>query len=250
MRILVLGGSPKGETSVTWQYVRWIKENLGGHEIECIQIASRIKLLEKDEAAFAQVIEAVRGADAILWAFPLYFCTVCSQYKRFIELIAERGAEGAFRGRYAASLSTSIHFFDHTAHEYIRGVSEDLGMPFAGSFSPAMGDLNKSECRRQLLVFAGELIGAAQNKLPLPRRTAALPQALPGQTAQAPRASVADAASQPDTTAPGAGKRVLVLVDYPDRAIGAMARRFAAAAEALGGREHQVELGGWYFLPR
>ena len=96
MRILVLGGSPKGETSVTWQYVRWLRENLVGHDLECIQIASRIQLLEKDEAAFAAVIGAVRRADALIWAFPLYVFTVCSQYKRFIELLGERGVEAAF----------------------------------------------------------------------------------------------------------------------------------------------------------
>ena len=40
-----------------------------------------------------------RGADSVLWAFPLYVFTVCSQYERFIELIRERGAEEAFRGQ-------------------------------------------------------------------------------------------------------------------------------------------------------
>ena len=33
MRLLVLGGSPKGETSVTMQYVRWIAENMKGAEV-------------------------------------------------------------------------------------------------------------------------------------------------------------------------------------------------------------------------
>jgi multimeric flavodoxin WrbA len=227
MRILVLGGSPKGATSVTMQYVRWIGENLGGHEVETIQIASRIAFLERDESAFAAAIEKVRQADAVLWAFPLYVFTVCSQYKRFIELVWEKGADGAFRGKYASSLSTSIHFFDHAAHEYVRGVSEDLGMAFVGSFSPKMEDLRKPECRRQLLSFARELAEAAGRKLPLPRRTAALPR-LGG---AAPRAS--EPASDPAIPAP-TGKRVLVLVDYPESSIGAMARRFVAASRAAG----------------
>jgi len=229
MKILVLGGSPKGETSVTMQYVRWIKENLEGHEIETLQVASRIAALERDEAAFEAVIEAVRSADAVLWAFPLYVFTVCSQYKRFIELVWERGAEDAFRGKYAASLSTSIHFFDNTAHEYMRGISEDFGMAFTGSFSPKMDDLGKSECRRQLLAFAEELVDAAAKKLQLPRRTAALPRRASG--AEAPRATEIAAASAP---AAAPGRRALVLVDYPELAIGAMARRFAAASRAAG----------------
>ncbi|MGA2545771.1 MAG: NAD(P)H-dependent oxidoreductase [Rectinemataceae bacterium] len=236
MKIAVLGGSPKGETSVTMQYVRWIRENLRGHEIETFQIASRIAALERDEATFASVIEAVQGADAVLWAFPLYVFTVCSQYKRFIELVWDRGAAEAFRGKYAASLSTSIHFFDHTAHEYIRGVSEDLGMAFTASFSPKMDDLKKPECRKQLLSFAEELVGAAEKKLPLPRRTAALPPR--GSAAGAPRAT--EPVSSPKSSPP-TGKRVLVLVDYPELAVGAMARRYAAAARSAG---ENVELLG------
>jgi multimeric flavodoxin WrbA len=237
MRILVLGGSPKGETSVTMQYVRWIREQVSGHEIETIQVASRIAALERDEVAFEALVDKVRRADAVLWAFPLYYLTVCSQYKRFIELVWERGAAEAFRGKYAASLSTSIHFFDHTAHEYIRGVAEDLGMAFTGSFSPRMDDLKKIECRKQLLRFVGELIDAAERKLPLQRRTAALPQRGAG-SSPAPRASEPIAAAPP---APAAGKRVLVIVDYPELAIGAMARRYAAAARAAG---ESVELLG------
>jgi multimeric flavodoxin WrbA len=256
MRILVLGGSPKGETSVTWQYVRWIRENLAGHEVETEQVASRIAALERDESAFAAVMEKARRADAVLWAFPLYVFTVCSQYKRFIELVRERGAAEAFRGKYSASLSTSIHFFDHTAHEYIRGVAEDLGMNFTGSFSPKMDDLRKPECRRQLLAFAGELIGAAERKSALPRRTAPLPPRPTGPDG-APRASepaltVAAAAALPAAALPGAalrgatpaaGRRVLVLVDYPEQAIGAMARRFAASALTGGAEVELLPLG-------
>lgn len=245
MRILVLGGSPKGETSVTMQYVRWIRENLSGHEVELVQIASRIGALERDDAAFAAVIEKVRGADAVLWAFPLYVFTVCSQYKRFIELVWEKAATDAFRGKYAASLSTSIHFFDHIAHEYIRGVSEDLGMAFSGSFSPKMGDLMKPECRRQLLAFAEELADAAEEKRSLPRRTALLPRhgtvvsVAEHPAVQGATESVGSAASA--AAAPSTGKRVLVLVDYPELAIGAMARRFATASRAAG---ESVELLG------
>jgi multimeric flavodoxin WrbA len=230
MNILVLGGSPKGETSVTMQYVRWIGENLPGHEVETVQIASRINALEKDEEAFAAVIEKVRRADAVLWAFPLYVFTVCSQYKRFIELVWENGAEGAFAGKYAASLSTSIHFFDTTAHQYIREVSEDLGMAFTGSFSPKMDDLKQAEYRRQLIVFAESLADAAKSRLPIPRRSSPLPKH------EAPLASAYGSAG---AAALGAGnvargKKALVLVDYPELAIGAMARRFAGAAVASG----------------
>jgi multimeric flavodoxin WrbA len=226
MRILVLGGSPKGETSVTMQYVRWIAENMEGSEVRTLQIASRIAALERDEGKFAEVLDAVREADAVLWAFPLYVFTVCSQYKRFIELIWERKVEGAFAGKYAASLSTSIHFFDHSAHRYIREVSEDLGMAFTGSFSPKMDDLMQEQCRRQLLVFAEGLASAAERKLPIPRQSSPLLK----HNAPLASAPARNEAAAKNTNEGVGGKRVLVLVDYPEQAIGAMARRFAGAA--------------------
>src|SRR5208337_903331 len=105
--------------------------------------------------------------------------------------------------------------------------SEDLGMAFVGSFSPKMDDLRKPECRRQLLNFARELVEAAGMKQPLLRRTAALPRG----DGAVPRASEPAPAAATSTTP---GKRVLVLVDYPESAIGAMARRFAAASRAAG----------------
>ncbi len=75
---------------------------------------------------------------------------------RFIELIGERGAAGAFAGKYAASLSTSIHFYDQTAHSYVRAISEDLGMRYAGYHSPEMHDLMNEAERRRLLLFADD----------------------------------------------------------------------------------------------
>ena len=117
-------------------------------------VAQTIRKLEKDEKAFGEVIDAVKKADAVLWAFPLYFLLVCSQYKRFIELIFERKQEAAFAGKYTASLSTSVHFFDHTAHNYIHAICDDLQMRYAGAYSAAMYDLMKKSERARWLAFA------------------------------------------------------------------------------------------------
>jgi len=154
MKIVAIAGSPKGETSVTMQYVEFLRQQLSGHEFPVFQAASTIRRLEKNEEAFEELIDGVRAADAVLWAFPLYFCLCCSQYRRFIELIRERNAQDAFAGKYAAVLTTSIHYFDHIAHAYMRAVSEDLGMTFAGSFSAEMRDLLRPEGRDQLRRFA------------------------------------------------------------------------------------------------
>lgn len=141
MNILVFGGSPKGETSVTMQYVKWLQQNRPEHRFEIVQVAQPIRGLERDPAAMAAIGEQVRNADCILWAFPLYVAMPHAGLKRFVELIAERRAGEAFRGKRCAILTTSIHFFDHTAVEYMRGVSEDLGMTVDEVFSAEMQDL-------------------------------------------------------------------------------------------------------------
>jgi len=125
VRIAVLNGSPKGATSVTMQYVQYIRKMFPQHELTTVDVALRRKKLEQNEGAFQEVIEQVRAADGVLWAFPLYILLVHANYKRFIELIWERGAEDAFGGKYAASLSTSIHYFDHTAHNYVQAICDD-----------------------------------------------------------------------------------------------------------------------------
>ena len=114
MKILVLGGSPKGDVSVTMQYVEYLKRRFPGLDFRVHQVAHDINRLLKNDSAFAEVIDDLRSADAVLWAFPLYILLVCSQYKQFVELVYQRGAADAFAGKHAASLSTSINYYDIT----------------------------------------------------------------------------------------------------------------------------------------
>jgi multimeric flavodoxin WrbA len=168
MKIIVLNGSPKGDVSVTMQYVHFIQKKFPQHELKILNISQRIKAFEKDDA-FQGIIDEVRSANGVLWAFPLYFLLVPSNYKRFIELIWERGAEAAFKDKYAASLSTSIHFHDHIAHNYINAICDDLDMKFAGEFSAGMYDLLKEQERRRLSLFAEYLFDTVEKNIPRPK---------------------------------------------------------------------------------
>lgn len=168
MNITVLHGSPKGEISVTMQYVKFLVKKLPEHSwnIECV--GAKIGVLEKDAAAFAAVIEKVQSADIVLWSFPVYHLLVPAQFKRFIELVSERGAADAFAGKYSAALMTSIHYFDHVARNYIHAVSEDLGMKFSGAFTPEMHDLSKKSVRKNIVLFAERFIADCTEKAMLP----------------------------------------------------------------------------------
>ena len=165
MKIAVLNGSPKGDLSVTMQYVRFIQKKFPQHDLKIFNIAQQIKRIEKDEKAFQEIIEEVKSSQAVLWAFPLYVFLLSSQYKRFIELISEKGVKEAFQNKYTAVLTTSIHFFDHTAHNYMRAICDDLDMKYVGAFSADTHDLLKEKEREQLILFAGNFLEAIENRI-------------------------------------------------------------------------------------
>jgi multimeric flavodoxin WrbA len=173
--------------------------------------------MERDQEAFWETIEGVRSSDGVLWSFPLYVFLVASQYKRFIELIFERGAQDAFRGKFAAALSTSIHFFDHAAHNYIHAICDDLGMKFVGSFSADMFDLLNEVEREKLAVFAEEFFEAIKRMI-LTSRT------YPPLIRQEFRYTPAKAQKKLDAH----GKKILILSDSDDREsnLGQMITRF------------------------
>lgn len=166
MNIVVLNGSPKGELSVTLQYVRYAAQKFPQHTFRFFPVAQKIRKLEKDDASFREVIGAVKEADAVMWAFPLYFLLVCSQYKRFIEMIFERNQLSAFQGKYAAAVSTSFHFFDHTAQNYIHAICDDLQMKYLGAYSAEMYDLMKKRERKRWLFFAETFLDAVSRRIP------------------------------------------------------------------------------------
>ncbi|MBN1470878.1 MAG: NAD(P)H-dependent oxidoreductase [Syntrophaceae bacterium] len=166
MKIAVLNGSPKGEISVTMQYVHFLQQRFPETEFALFDVAQKIKKLDKDDKSFQDVMTEIASADAVLWAFPLYFLLVCSQYKRFIELIYEKNVTSVFRGKPAACLTTSINFFDYTAHNYINGICDDLGMNFFGSYSAEMNDLLKSRERQRLKAFGELFLKAIKEKTP------------------------------------------------------------------------------------
>ncbi len=201
MKIAVLNGSPKGEVSVTMQYVHFLEQRFPETEFKLYDVALKIKKLEKDNQAFQDVLAGVAAADAVLWAFPLYFLVVCSQYKRFIELIFEKNAVSAFRGKPAASLSTSINFFDYTAHNYIHAVCDDLEMRYFGSYSAEMNDLLKTAERRRLKAFGTLFLKAIKERTPFIRSH--------------PPLKMPDVVFEAEKTAPveTAGKKVLIIAD-------------------------------------
>jgi NAD(P)H-dependent FMN reductase len=81
MKIAVLNGSPKGEISVTMQYVRYIQKQYPEHELRIISVAHEINGIERDPVKWQTVMDEVQSSDGVLWATPVYFFLVPSQLK-------------------------------------------------------------------------------------------------------------------------------------------------------------------------
>lgn len=169
MKILVLNGSPKGMLSVTLHYVFFLQKKFPEHEFPIVHICLDYEKLEQDPEALEELLEAVRTADGVLWAFPIYTFLVHAYYKRFIELVNQRGVQEAFRDKYCATLSTSIHFFDHTAHNYMLAIGDDWGMRFVETYSASTYDLVEKKERERLLKFARNFLNDIQQRPPVAR---------------------------------------------------------------------------------
>ena len=136
MNILVVNGSPKGKYSITLQTVLYLQRKFPEHTFEILHAGQKIKSLEKDFSAAAQLLS---GADAVLFSYPVYTFLAPSQLHRFIELVKENGVDLA--GKYATQITTSKHFYDVTAHKYVEENALDLGMRYIRGLSADMEDL-------------------------------------------------------------------------------------------------------------
>ena len=175
MKVVVLNGSPKGPKSVTLQYLGYLEKVLGGDRFESFNVGQELHRLETDGAAFGRVMDAVRCAQLVVWCTPVYYFLVPGQLKRFIELITERGAQDAFRDKYTTAVTTSVHFFDHTAHHYLHAVSEDLGARYIVGYSAAMRDLLSGDERRRFVTFGRYTIDHVLRGWPVNREYMPLP---------------------------------------------------------------------------
>ena len=220
MNIAVINGSPKGENSVTVQYIRYIGKHFPDHHFQLLNVAHQIRQLEKNENKFHQTIDIIRKADGVIWAFPLYVFLVPSQYKRFIEMIWERDAVEAFQKKYTATLSTSVHLCDHTAHAYIQGICDDLHMKFTESFSADMDDLFLRDQRPIILKWADHFLQAVQTAVPTDSAYSPVVQ-------DAFRYKPGKAGKKMNTD----GLKIAVIADWDDEEsnIAAMVKRFAGA---------------------
>lgn len=161
MNITVISGSPKGSASITLKYIEYLQLYNPNHHFQMYHVGQQIGKLEKNRLYYDKVIGEIETADCILWATPVYYMLVPAQLKRFIELIFERDSKKIFTGKAAAALTTSIHFYDHTAVRYLQEISEALEMVYTGSYTAEMHDLFRRKERNRLDKFMQIMLTSA-----------------------------------------------------------------------------------------
>lgn len=144
MKILVINGSPKGNNSITLQTVLYLEKLNPHHQFEILNAGAKIKSLEKD---FTYAYEAISQADVLLFSYPVYTFIAPCQLHRFIELMKEHGVNVA--GKAATQITTSKHFYDVTAHQYIQDNCQEMGMNFVRGLSADMEDLTTKKGQKQ-----------------------------------------------------------------------------------------------------
>ena len=165
MKILVLNGSPKGENSITLQTALYLETLYPEHSFEYLHAGHRIKTLEKD---FAPAAQAIARADLLLFAYPVYTFIAPCQLHRFIELMKEHKVD--VRGKYASQITTSKHFYDVTAHNYVRDNCQDMGMKVLRGLSADMDDLLHEKGQKEARHFWEHLCWQIQNGLAVHER--------------------------------------------------------------------------------
>ena len=212
MHILVLNGSPKGQNSITLQTVRFIEKLCKHQTFEVFHVGQRIKALEKD---FSPAKEALERADLILFSYPVYTFIAPYQLHRFIELIKENGI--SLKGKYATQITTSKHFYDVTAHAYIKDNCMDLGLRYIRGLSADMDDLLKPKGQKEARDFFRFVLWSVKNEA----YETFSPSMLP--------ASGVEADIPAPTTAEKSGDVVIITnMEENDRKLSTMIERFRA----------------------
>lgn len=148
LNILIFNGSPKGENSITYQTCLFLEKRFDSHTYDVVHVGKQIKSLEKD---MSSVVEKVKNADLLVFAYPVYTFIAPYQVHRFIELLKQENID--FRGKFSTQITTSKHFYDVTAHKYVEENCLDMGLKVISGLSADMEDLLSKKGQKDAIDF-------------------------------------------------------------------------------------------------
>ena len=197
MNIVVLNGSPSGKDSITLFTMLYIQQHFPGHQYEVLHVGQQIRRMEADASLWT---EKLRAADLLVFCYPVYTFLVPAQLHRFIELVKDSGID--LSDKYATQISTSKHFYDVTAHQFIQDNCDDLGLKYIRGLSADMEDLRGEQGQRDALAFFRYVLWNIEHGFREPAAPKAAPAALTPASPDADRLDVA------------APRRVVIVADF------------------------------------
>ena len=153
MHFLIINGSPKGEGSITLQTSLYLAALYPEHSFVPLHAGQKPRYWEEHPG---EIVRMIAAADCVIFSYPVYTFLIPSQLMRFIEAMKASG--GDFSGKYATQITTSKHFYDMTAHRFVRENAQDMGMRFVEGLSADMEDLLSEKGREDARKFFDYLL--------------------------------------------------------------------------------------------
>lgn len=166
MNILVLNGSPKGKHSVTLQTTLFLQKKFSEHTFEILNVGQNIKAFQRD---FSLAEDKLRNAEMIIFSYPVYTFLAPCQLHMFVDLMKKSGID--FSEKFATQISTSKHFYDVTAHRYIKDNAQDMKLKYINGLSADMDDIITPKGQKEVVDFFRYALECAKRDIyePLPK---------------------------------------------------------------------------------
>lgn len=163
MKTVVLCGSPKGVNSITLQTVRYLSVKFPEDEFSVFNVAMASGISEDN---LRKISGALRCADSVLFAYPVYSFGVPSQMMQALEEMKARALP--FEGKWCTQITTSMKVLDPLAHEWVAGNARDMGMRVVPGLSAGQEDLPKQSGQAEAEAFWRYFRSVTEGKLDVP----------------------------------------------------------------------------------
>ncbi len=176
IRVLIVNGSPKGNHSLTLQHSLYMLGRAKDVEFRVLQAGEALSEIDYNTGWLETAIKDIEWSDAIIWSTPVYTMLVPWQLIRLFQLIKEAGQNKVFQGKYATSMMTCFHYYDHLAEDWLRGMSEDRGMHYIEGRTADNEDMLKETHRAGMRFFIDDFVSTCRNRVPVIRKFMPLPE--------------------------------------------------------------------------
>lgn len=140
MKIYVINASPKTKYSVTYQTVEFLIASNPDDEFKVIHVGNKVKKYSSAES-MDECLKEMQDYDVILFVYPVYTFLAPYQLAQFINNMKSRPGVKNIEGKFASQITTSKHFYDVTAHKYIKDNCDDMKMKSITGLAADMDDL-------------------------------------------------------------------------------------------------------------